>query len=295
MSSFGEDLKRERELRGISLREIAESTQINIRYLEALERNDFSRLPGGVFNKGFVRAISEFIGIDEESMINAYLLEMQSREDGSGLLEGENLRGAFGDRFSSEPDPEKTVAKRRLGIALAVVLILILAALAYWFYFRNDAPAEREEAAPLPSSLESTEPASEPAEPPGEGSPPDSVQEPAEGGKQESRPAGTEAASSPVRDEPADKAAPAGTVLAVEVTLLRSTGGRLNCDNRQVEILDGIASGATLSLRCERFLIIDADDGGAVRVSLDGAPPAPLGEAGEKIHRRWTPESEDRP
>ena len=47
MSSFGEELRRERELRQISLREISESTKINVRYLDALERNDFKHLPGG--------------------------------------------------------------------------------------------------------------------------------------------------------------------------------------------------------------------------------------------------------
>ena len=77
MSSFGETLKRERELRQISLREIAEATKINLRYLDALERNDFRHLPGGVFNKGFVRAFAQFIGVDADSMVMAYLEEEQ--------------------------------------------------------------------------------------------------------------------------------------------------------------------------------------------------------------------------
>ena len=68
MSTFGEDLKRERELRKIPLREISESTKINLRYLEALERNDFEHLPGGVFARGFVRAYAQYIGIDPETM-----------------------------------------------------------------------------------------------------------------------------------------------------------------------------------------------------------------------------------
>ena len=71
--SFGEELKRERELRKISLREISEATKISLRYLEALERNDFKNLPGGVFNRGFVRAYSQFIGVDPDSMVDAYM------------------------------------------------------------------------------------------------------------------------------------------------------------------------------------------------------------------------------
>jgi cytoskeletal protein RodZ len=80
MSSFGETLKRERELRQISLREISEATKINLRYLDALERNDFRHLPGGVFNKGFVRAYAQFIGIDPEAMAMAYLEEEQRQQ-----------------------------------------------------------------------------------------------------------------------------------------------------------------------------------------------------------------------
>ena len=79
MPSFGETLKRERELRQISLREISEATKINLRYLEALERDDFRHLPGGVFNKGFVRAFAQFIGIDADAMVTAYLDEERSQ------------------------------------------------------------------------------------------------------------------------------------------------------------------------------------------------------------------------
>ena len=75
LMSFGEEIRRERELRQISLREVAQATKINLRYLEAMERNDFAYLPGGLFNRAFVRAYCEHIGVDSESMVNAYLLE----------------------------------------------------------------------------------------------------------------------------------------------------------------------------------------------------------------------------
>ncbi|MEK7798987.1 MAG: helix-turn-helix domain-containing protein, partial [Acidobacteriota bacterium] len=84
MASFGETLKRERELREISLRQIAEATKINIRYLQALEENRFDVLPGGLFNKGFIRAYSHFIGIDSEAMVNSYLQELSARLQGGG-------------------------------------------------------------------------------------------------------------------------------------------------------------------------------------------------------------------
>jgi cytoskeletal protein RodZ len=80
MASFGEELKRERELRDISLKEISEATKISIRFLEALEQNNYDILPGGIFNRGFIRAYARFIGVDGEEMVNAYAHEMAQRE-----------------------------------------------------------------------------------------------------------------------------------------------------------------------------------------------------------------------
>jgi cytoskeletal protein RodZ len=122
MSSFGETLRRERELRQISLREIAEATKINLRYLDALEHDDFRHLPGGVFNKGFVRAYAQFIGIDPESMVMAYL-----EEDGRQQARASRTGGP------APPPPETVAPVRPLGVrlwlaALVVFLILVLLA-----------------------------------------------------------------------------------------------------------------------------------------------------------------------
>jgi hypothetical protein len=82
MASFGETLKRQRELREISLRQISEATKINIRYLEALEQNHFEILPGGLFNKGFIRAYAAYVGLDGEAMVNSYLSELAAHDRG---------------------------------------------------------------------------------------------------------------------------------------------------------------------------------------------------------------------
>lgn len=72
MGSFGDKLRREREMRGITLAEMSESTKISTRHLESLEKEHFDALPGGVFNKGFVRAYARFLGIDEEEAVADY-------------------------------------------------------------------------------------------------------------------------------------------------------------------------------------------------------------------------------
>jgi cytoskeleton protein RodZ len=69
MGSFGERLQREREMRGITLEEVSESTKISGRCLRALEQEEFDKLPGGIFNKGFVRAYARYLGIDEQQAV----------------------------------------------------------------------------------------------------------------------------------------------------------------------------------------------------------------------------------
>jgi cytoskeleton protein RodZ len=75
MSSFGENLRRERELRGITLREIAESTKISARFLQALEEGRVDVLPGGLFPRAFVKQYAMFLGLDPERAAADFLLE----------------------------------------------------------------------------------------------------------------------------------------------------------------------------------------------------------------------------
>ena len=76
MASFGEELRQQRELRQITLDEVSKSTKVNLRFLEALERDDFAALPGGLFIRGFIRAYATHIGADPEKLVNAYLFQV---------------------------------------------------------------------------------------------------------------------------------------------------------------------------------------------------------------------------
>ena len=137
MSSFGEELKRERELRQISLREVSEATKINLRYLEALEQNDFRHLPGGVFNKGFVRAYSEYIGIDPEAMVNAYLLEERDQEDREEQKRAPVPRQASPVLVVADPLPAGRRARLVVVLALVLTVMLVAAGLLwYWLGHR---------------------------------------------------------------------------------------------------------------------------------------------------------------
>ena len=72
-SGFGDRLREARERRGLSLRQIANATKISMITLEALERNDIARLPGGIFSRGVVRSYAIEVGLDPESTIEEFM------------------------------------------------------------------------------------------------------------------------------------------------------------------------------------------------------------------------------
>ena len=70
--NFGERLKREREMREVSLAEVTSGTRIGQRFLEALENEEWDKLPGGIFSRGFVRSIARYLGLNEEDLLSEF-------------------------------------------------------------------------------------------------------------------------------------------------------------------------------------------------------------------------------
>jgi cytoskeletal protein RodZ len=77
---FGEKLRKQREQRGLELDAISNTTKISTRMLRALEDEHFDQLPGGVFNKGFVRAFARQIGLNEEEAVSDYLTALRESQ-----------------------------------------------------------------------------------------------------------------------------------------------------------------------------------------------------------------------
>lgn len=128
--SIGEKLRLARETRGIALRDISEQTRISMRYLEAIETDDYRRLPGGIFNRSFIRAYAKFVGYDEKEAIEAYAQTMREH-------------GESGDEVSSKPHRSLVYTDDGGGrsplwtLFLAIVILAILSALVWlglYFY-----------------------------------------------------------------------------------------------------------------------------------------------------------------
>ena len=118
--SFGDELRRERLVREITLEEISAATKISLRLLTALERSDLKRLPAPVFTRGFIRAYCLHLGLDPVEKINTYLAEVET-----GVALPPAGKPASGSRFLRG---RRSTAGTILGGVTAVLLLLGLIA-----------------------------------------------------------------------------------------------------------------------------------------------------------------------
>lgn len=122
---FGDELRRERVLRGISLEEISASTKISMRLLSALEQSDFAKLPAPVFVRGFIRAYCLHIGLDPIEKVNAYLSEAPSSAALAAAAPASATKSRSTSRFLRG---RRSTAGTILGAVTAVLLLLGLIA-----------------------------------------------------------------------------------------------------------------------------------------------------------------------
>ena len=84
-----------RRNRGISLEQIAESTKISVRLLEAIERGEFRKLPGGIYNTSYIRQYARAIDYDEAAILSVYQREMSAESNASPNGGGKSLYPGF--------------------------------------------------------------------------------------------------------------------------------------------------------------------------------------------------------
>ena len=114
---FGARMRRAREAQGVSLRQIAETTKLSVRALEALERNDISLLPGGIFSRAFVRAYAGEIGIDPEQTVREFIAQFPHDSVTIGS-----------PHVPPDLDTDGGGRRRLFGIVAMVLVLVVLAA-----------------------------------------------------------------------------------------------------------------------------------------------------------------------
>jgi len=179
MKNFGDQLRQERERRKVALDEIARSTKIRVRYLQALEDGQHERLPGIVFAKGYVRAYAETIGADADRLVRAYVAEQRAL----GRLETEASQENVLKALAAAVESHKDRASKRIKVALIGSVMLLAAFATFWFGVRpligrepasvaatpiSPAPVIEQDSVPAPTNTntpQTVETASDPVQP----------------------------------------------------------------------------------------------------------------------------------
>lgn len=138
MATLGQDLKRERELRGVSLEDISNSTKISLKLLEALEQDRLDDLPGEFFIKAILRIYATSIGLEEDSFLNKYY------ED--SLLKEQFIEEKAQRKEVKQPLPRHI--KKRIGFSVLVIAALVILIFIYLIAWKKSPSSPQEELQP---------------------------------------------------------------------------------------------------------------------------------------------------
>ena len=179
-TTFGAHLKREREARKVSLEDVAKSTKISKRHLSELEEERFKDLPGGIFNKGFVRAYAKFLGLNEEEMVAEYVkaeagAEVQPTLTPPIAMETQKLMASMAVAKEREESVRAHDPAARVLVTLVTIAVVLgVGGYAYKYYEEKNSgtakaaeqtPAQQQHVAPVKTQAPVAAPAAANAEP----------------------------------------------------------------------------------------------------------------------------------
>ena len=254
MESFGARLKREREERKITLDDISVATKIGTRFLAALEEERFDQLPGGIFNKGFVRAYARHLGIDENQAIADFVAASapslpESPPEDTPVLAAMAVRVPESKQKSRSND----------GIPwsmVAVVLLSMAFGFALWGFHSREKSVPRGAVSP-PDGTEQAQPAS-----PGTTS----------RASQSSRSGSSAPKPAPPTAAPVSNA----DVFLVLIKAREDSWVSITADGKQI-MQDTLAAAAEKSIEARNQIVIKTGNVGALDISFNGKKLVPQG------------------
>ncbi|MGA8152507.1 MAG: RodZ domain-containing protein [Terriglobales bacterium] len=274
MASFGTRLKEERERRKITLDEISASTKISTRLLHALEDDHFELLPGGIFNKGFIRAYAQHIGLDEDQLIAEYLeasgvLPVDGKPDGSAAASAGEIHA------EADVNDEATLP---WGL-FAVILLIVALGFAVWgFYSRQTVSDGKTPSArpPDPASVPSlTTPATS-----------DSRQPAATASLGPARPAVTPVSTDATGATAArviggsSAATPAAGAIRLRISVREDSWVSVTADGKHI-LSETLSASTDKSVQAAKEITVKAGNIGALDFEWNGKKLPPQGSEGE--------------
>ena len=253
MSDFGGKLRLARERRGTSLRQISATTKISIAALEALERNDVSKLPGGIFSRSFVRSYAIEVGLDPDETVHEFLERFHGNPGPVGVPHAAPIQ-------SSIPEEESAFESRQrvAGLVLKVLLVaipLIVLALYISMRTRGGPPVSSAIQAPQPTPVASSKPTANEATP-------------------SAVPIGTSPPATAVAT-----AGAGGTGMTLELQTTDDCWVRVTVDGKRV-LSRVMTAGQKETQEVQDKVVIEIGNAGAFAFSVNGRPAKPLGGPG---------------
>ena len=162
--TLGQRLRRAREQRHVSLREISDHTRISMRHLEAIEADDFKALPGGIFNRSFVKAYARQVGFDEREALELYARTAREHGESPDEMPTSPVRSRVYMDGESQRSPFVTAL---LSLLMLGVLILVVYGGLHYYRRQESGPQAADANAPAaqPSAPAQQTPAPPPAPP----------------------------------------------------------------------------------------------------------------------------------
>lgn len=267
MGSFGDRLRREREMRGVTLDEISASTKIARRHLEALESENFDTLPGGIFNRGFVRSYARFLGIDEEQAVADY-------NEASG--EQTQPEPSFPLEFPIDEKPQLNPRRSSLPLLLALLALVIVLGI---FWARSKRQPEASENPPASSPTEPPAAASTPTPSP---SPEQPVASQVAVPARTPVPAQSVPVNSPEVVEPTHSPAPvAEHTFSVTVQAKEEAWITVTADGQTVVSGKTLQAGERQVVHAGKKIVLVTGNAGGIEISFNGRPLGAVGNESE--------------
>jgi cytoskeleton protein RodZ len=247
-AGVGAALRRTRESRGISLHEIAAATKLSRAALEAIERDDVSRLPGGIFTRAFVRAYAKELGVDPEHTLHDFLAQFPDRQAEPHVAQPD---------VPAEPAVASYDAARMI-VPLGIVTVPVAFAI-LWLTYGVKPESQDARDAPVAASRVETPPEVTPATP-------------------------LSVADAPRYANDAD-AMSSSSDLTIIIDTDRTCWVAAVADGRPV-VSRLLAAGERTVLRGAREVTLKVGDAGAVRLQVNGETGRRLGGPGQVVTAR---------
>jgi cytoskeleton protein RodZ len=265
--TVGEALRQAREARGISLAEAEEATKVRQKFLEALEQDDFGRLPGEVYRRGFLKSYAIFLGLDPEPLLARY------RAQQAPAAPPEAAAPAISAPHVPAATPPIRPLARPLGpttpfnmtIVWVPLLVIALLVASFFLYQRYGQPYSQRlwtlitRATPTPTAVPTPTLVPTPS--------PTPIPQPTA--------------------TPAPSPTPTPVGLIVEVRLTEYTWLRVTVDDAVV--FEGTMDAGTVRSWAGRNRVaVRSGNAGGTEITVNGVPKGPMGPPGQVVEQVWT-------